>query len=177
MAAKTLLIVLACSLIFFSCNKNDVIPPEFKSIVNLNMQDVSKKNFDVMGAIVFVNNGENDFVLVKTIADVVIDGADVATFLYRKPSTLNAGTEISIPLVVTLDQNDLKKMDASEMMVLCNIKGHAEFESKSNNKKIIVPFKHEQKILVKDKSKLKENVKVKRKEKRKKVKTSVDDAE
>jgi hypothetical protein len=177
LSAKTVLIVFVGSLLLHSCKKNEIVPPEFKSIIHLEMQDISKKSFDLTSSIVFANNGNDDFVLVKTIADVMIDGADVATFLYRKPSTLNSGTELSIPLSVTLDQNDLKKMDGAEMLVLCNIKGHSEFLSKDDNKKIIVPFKHEQKMLVKNKSKTKEVIKTKRKEKKRKVKTATEDAE
>ena len=170
------MITLAISTLYLtnSCKKKKVAYPDFKAIVNLKMDDISKNKFDLSGDIVFVNNTKENFKAIKVITDVMIDKADVATFLYRKPMSLTSGTELAIPFKVTLDQNDLVGVDPIDMTVLFEMKGKVEFE---NDRKEIVDVKvyAQQKLLVKDKKLDKQSKKEIRKQKKEQKKNKTTD--
>ncbi|MEZ5002546.1 MAG: hypothetical protein R2730_05875 [Chitinophagales bacterium] len=133
-----------------ACKKKKTAQPDFKAIVNLQMDDISKNKFDLNGDIILVNNTDENFKAIKVIADIMIDKADVATYLDRKPMPLHKGRELVIPFKVTLDQNDLIGVDPMDMTVRFEMKGKVEFE---NDRKEIVTVKiaDQQKLLLKDK--------------------------
>ena len=114
------------SLIFYGCKKNkDELA--FKTIVNLNVSDLSKKKVELTGSIVLVNNSEEALTYKTLVADVNIEGIDLNTFFNKNKSKINSKKEFIIPLKLTISPDDLIFKNNATAVV--KIVGEVEYET------------------------------------------------
>lgn len=143
-----ILIFLAATLLLSSCNKSDS-GLRFKAVYQLELVGIKKRSAKLNGYLGFENASKKEEVaFVSLMADVLVDGKDVGTFVFNDDIQIQPVSEYKVPLNYSFSSEKLPAKAEDEFTYAIQIKGYVVVKDAAGDKQN-VPFDHTETIKVK----------------------------
>jgi hypothetical protein len=143
-----ILICLAAAMLATSCNKTDG-GLQFKAVYQLELNGIKKRNAKLNGYMGFENaSKKEESTFVSLMADILVDGKDVGTFVYNDDIQIQPASEYKVPLNYSFSSEKLPAKEGDDLTYAIQLKGYAVVKNASGEKQN-VPFDHTETVQVK----------------------------
>ena len=162
------MLFLVAGVLLTSCNKNEG-GPAFKSVLEIDLGNISKKNSKFSCYIVFTNNDDKaSFKVKQLVADLKINGKDAGTPLSDEPIEVLPHSEFKVPINFEIHSDDFISVGEGENYpesLPVKLEGTLTLTD-ANGKEIRVDFNHEESVVVNIKKEERQEEKEAKKEER-----------
>lgn len=152
-----------------SCNKNEG-GPAFKSVLEIDLGNISKKNSKFSCYVVFTNNDDKaSFKVKQLVADLKINGKDAGTPLTDEAIEVLPHSEFKVPVHFEIHPDDFITVAEGENYpesLPVKLEGTLTLTD-ANGKEVKVDFSHEESVVINIKKEERQEEKEAKKEERK----------